>query len=115
MAQESMQLALHDRDGDVVGELLIANLPGRQDTTFSACGDIALREAAVYRYEIATAATIVEVEPRELFDPDDASWKRGRLRPGQAVGRLRIQVADRTTGLTGTTDLDVRAVKLDHE
>ena len=60
-------------------------------------------------------ATNVEVEPRELFDPDDASWKRGRLHPGQAVGRLRIQVVDRTTGLTGTTDVDVLAVKLDHE
>ena len=44
-----------------------------------------------------------------------SSWKRGRLRPGQAVGRLRIQVVDRATGLTGTTDVDVLAVKLDHE
>jgi hypothetical protein len=115
MPQDSMQLALRNDEGHFVGELLIANLPGRQDITFFAHGDVALREAAVYHYEICTEATHVEVEPRELFDPDDATWNRGRLRPGQAVGRLRIQVVDRTTGLTGTTDVDVLAVKLDHE
>lgn len=115
MLQEPMQLALRSHEGHVVGELLIANLPGRHDTTFSASGDAALREAGVYRYEISTDATDVDVEPRELFDPDDASCKRGRLRPGQSVGRLRIQVVDRTTRLTGTTDVDVLAVKLEHE
>ena len=115
MPQESMQLALRNDEGHVVGELLVANLPDRQDITFSARGDVALREAGTYRYEILSDATNVEVEPRELFDPDDASWKRGRLRPAQAVGRLRIQVVDRTTRLTGTTDIDVLAVKLDHE
>lgn len=118
MSQDSMQLPLRTDDGQAVGELLIANLPGRQDITVSARGDIALREAAIYRYEIRPSAADtehVEVEPRELFDPDDASGKRGRLRPSQAVGRLRIQVVDRTTRLTGTTDIDVLAVKLDHE
>ena len=78
-------------------------------------GDLALREAGVYRYELSTEATNVEVEPREVFDPDDASWTRGRLRPGQAVGRLRIQVVDCTTRLSGTADIEVLAVKLDHE
>jgi hypothetical protein len=115
MTLESMQLTLRNGEGHVVGKLLIANLPGRQDTTYSARGDAALREAAIYRYEIRSDAINVDVEPRELFDPDDASWKQGRLRPGQAVGRLRIQVVDRTTGQTGTTDVDVIAVKLDHE
>jgi Domain of unknown function (DUF2357)/PD-(D/E)XK nuclease superfamily len=115
MTQESMQLTLRNDEGEAVGELLVANLPGRQDTTYSARGDVALREAAIYRYEIRSAATSVEVEPSELFDPDDASCKQGRLCPGQAVGRLRIQVVDRTTGQTGTTDVDVIAVKLDHE
>ena len=110
-----MQLALRNGEGHVVGQLRVTNLPGRQDMTFSARGDVALREAATYRYEILTDATQLEVEPRELFDPDDASWTRGRLRPSQAVGRLRIQFVDRTTGLTGTTDVDVLAVKLDHE
>src|SRR5215217_6482308 len=104
-----MQLVLRNDEGHVVGELVIANLPGRQDMTLSARGDVAIREAAIYRYELTTAATIVEIEPRELFDPDDASWKRGRLRPGQAVGRLRFQVADRTSGSTGTADVDVMA------
>ncbi len=113
--QESIQLALRTDDGQVAGELLIANLPGGQGITSSARGDVALREAGIYRYEILTQATNIEVEPRELFDPDDGSLKRGRLRPGQAVGRLRIQVADRATGLTGTADVDVLAVKLDHE
>ena len=53
MSQDSMQLPLRNDEGHVVGELLVANLPGRQDTTFSARGDVALREAAIYRYEIS--------------------------------------------------------------
>lgn len=115
MSQHSVQLALRTGDGHVVGELLVANLPGRQDTTQSARGDVALREGGIYRYEISSNATNVDVEPRELFDPDDESCTRGRLRPGQAVGRLRIQVVDRITRLTGTADVDVLAAKLDHE
>ena len=114
MSRGSVQLALQNDDGHFVGQLVVANLPGQQDTTFSG-GDVALREAAVYRYEIITDATNVNLEPRELFDPDDASWKHGRLRPGQAVGRLRIRVVDRATELAGTTEVDVLAVKLDHE
>ena len=115
MADDSMKLALRNDEGHVVGELRVANLPGRRDTTYSARGDAALREAMIYRYELCSEATNVDIEPRELFDPDDSSWKQGRLRPGQAVGRLRIQVVDRITGQTGTTDVDVLAVKLDHE
>ena len=110
-----MKLALRNDEGHVVGELRVANLPGRHDTTYSARGDAALREAMIYRYELCSEATNVDIEPRELFDPDDSSWKQGRLRPGQAVGRLRIQVVDRNTGQTWTTDVDVLAVKLDHE
>ncbi|WP_082968905.1 DUF2357 domain-containing protein [Mycobacterium sp. E2699] len=115
MSQGSVRWALRNDDGHVVGELLVANLPGRQDTTFSRRGEVALREAATYRYEIISDATNVNLEPRELFDPDDASWKQGRLQPGQAVGRVRIRVVDCAMGLSGTTEVDVLAVKLDHE
>ncbi|MCP3811310.1 restriction endonuclease-like protein [Mycobacteriaceae bacterium Msp059] len=115
MPQESVQLPLRTGDGHVLGALLIANLPGRQDTALSAHGDTALREGGIYRYEISSDATNVEVEPRELFDPDDASWKQGRLRAGQAVGRLRIRVVDRATELSATAEVDVLALKLDHE
>ena len=115
MAPESLQLVLRDVEGHDVAELLIANLPGRQDLTLSTHGEMALREGGTYRYEISTEATNVEIEPRELFDPDDATWTTGRLRPGQSVGRLRIQVADPSTQTTGTADVDVLAVKLDHE
>ena len=116
MPEQSIQLALRSREGEVCGELLIASLPNRQDV-ISARGEVALREGATYRYEIQKigGATSVDVEPRELFDPDDASCKRGRLSPGQAVGRLRIQVVDPTTLLVGTADIDVLAIKLDHE
>ncbi len=115
MPQDSIQLPLQDDEGDVIGELLIANLPDRQDLTVSARGDVSLREAATYRYEMLIDTTDVDVEPSELFDPDDSTNKRGRLRPGQAVGRLRIKVVDRTTGIAGSADVDVLAVKLDHE
>ncbi|BBZ10543.1 DUF2357 domain-containing protein [Mycobacterium branderi] len=114
MPSDGAQFELRNNEGRVVGELLVANLPGRRDTTLSG-GEVALREAAIYRYEIFTDARNVDLEPRELFDPDDASWKQGRLRPGEAVGRLRIQVVDPATGQTGTTDVDVLAVKLNHE
>ncbi|OBF45927.1 hypothetical protein A5719_00020 [Mycolicibacterium peregrinum] len=115
MPADSVQLALRTIEGQVVGELLVASLPGRQDTALSARGDVVLREGATYRYELAIDATNVDIEPRELFDPDDVTWKQGRLYPGQAVGRIRIQVVDRATGLAATADVEVVAVKLDHE
>ncbi|MCA4727108.1 DUF2357 domain-containing protein [Mycolicibacterium fortuitum] len=118
MTSDSIQLPLRGADGEIVGELLIADLPGRQGITSSVRGDAALREGGAYRYEILPVAPNVEgfdLEPRELFDPDDASYTRGRLSPDQAVGRLWIQIVDRTTRVTGTTDVDVLAVKLDHE
>ncbi|ORB33369.1 hypothetical protein BST41_33285, partial [Mycolicibacterium porcinum] len=115
MPQESVQLSLRTGDGHVLGQLLITNLPGRHDTALSVRGDVVLREGGIYRYEISSDATNVAVEPRELFDPDDESCKQGRLRPGQAVGRLRIQVVDRAAGLKATADVDVLALKLHHE
>lgn len=115
VSQEYLQLPLRDGEDRVVGNLLIANLPAHQDTTFAISGGVDLREGGVYHYEIVTDATEVEVEPRELFDPDDASFTRGRLRPGQAVGRLRIRVVDGKTHLASTADVEVQAVKLDHE
>ncbi|WP_441962364.1 DUF2357 domain-containing protein [Mycolicibacterium houstonense] len=115
MPQESVQLPLRTGDGHALGQLLITNLPGRHDTALSVRGDVVLREGGIYRYEISSDATNVDVEPREVFDPDDESGKQGRLRPGQAVGRLRIQVVDRAAGLKATADVDVLALKLDHE
>lgn len=115
MSQDSLQLELRDSEGHIVGGLLVASLPGRHDMALSTRGDVALREAGVYRYEINTEAENVAVEPRELFDPDDQSCKRGRFRTGQAVGRIRMQVVDRITGRTETTEVEVLAVKLDHE
>lgn len=117
MPEQSIRLALQNDEGHVVCTLVITSLPGRQDILISARGDGALREGATYHYEICDLddATKVDVEPRELFDPDDASWMRGRLSPAQAVGRLRIQVVERTTRLTGKADIDVLAIKLDHE
>lgn len=115
MQQEPIRLPLRDDEGHVIGELLISNLLGRQDTTLSTTGEVALREAGTYLYEISGGATNVDVEPRELFDPDDSSCRRGRLRTREAVGRLRIQVVDRTTRRTGTSEVGVLAVKLQHE
>ena len=114
MTQESLRLVLRNHEGIDVGEVLVADLPGQQNVVQTTPAG-ALRESGVYRYEIRTGATDVDVEPRELFDPDDASFIRGRLRPGQAVGRLRIRVVDRATDETATTDVEVLAVKLDHE
>ena len=40
----------------------------------------------IYHYEISIDATNVEVEPRELFDPDDSSCTRGGCVPVQPLG-----------------------------
>ncbi|MDG4663701.1 DUF2357 domain-containing protein [Mycobacterium sp. 236(2023)] len=115
MSPESLRLELCDLDGNNVGLLHITNLPGRNDITSTVSGTPALREAAVYRYEIDCDATRVDVEPRELFDPDDDSFKRGRLLPRQHVGRLRIQVANRGEGPAGRAEVEVVAVKMAHD
>lgn len=115
MPEQSMQLNLLNDQGGAFGALRVTSLPGHQDIAVSKRGDFALREGATYRYEIVSEAAGVEVEPRELFDPDDATWKQGRLSPAQSVGRLRIQAIDKTTRLAGTAEVDVVAIKLDHE
>ncbi|MGE2832703.1 DUF2357 domain-containing protein [Mycobacterium sp. SMC-4] len=115
MTADSTRLLLRDADGHNAGELIITNLPGRQGLTLLTGCEVGLREGEVYRYEVIADAARVEIEPRELFDPDDASYMRGRLRPGQAVGRLRVQVIDSTTRLSRTADIEVLAVKIDHE
>jgi hypothetical protein len=115
MTAESVLLTLFDDGGNAVGNLTVTCLPGRQQLTSLNSGVTALREAGTYRYEVTTGATAVDLEPRELFEPDDSTWKQGRLLPGQAVGRVRIQVKDRANGARGTADVDVLAVKLNHE
>lgn len=114
MLEEAICLDLLSHDGEVIAKLRVANLPNRHDITISARGEFALREGATYRFEIADAGS-VDIEPRELFDPDDDSWTRGRLSPSGAVGCLRVRVVDRATRIAGTADIDVLAIKLDHE
>ncbi len=53
-------------------------------------GGLAMREGATYRYRVECAAGYVNLEPAELIEPDDNTGRTGRIRPGQAVGRLLI-------------------------
>lgn len=115
MGPSSTLLELRDREGRPTGMVVITDLPGQHAIRTSVTGDPALREAAVYRYEVRGVEAPVAIEPRELFDPDDANWTSGRLRTGQSVGRIRIQVIDGTAGVAGLTEIDVVAVKLEHE
>jgi predicted component of viral defense system (DUF524 family) len=73
-----------------------------------------LLEGAEYVYEwsgLPNDVTQLHVEPVEIFQPDDATGVRGRLRPGLFTGTLAIDVRGDDVSL-GCLELEVRARKL---
>lgn len=76
---------------------------------------IQVLEGREYRYEVLDApeGCRVSFDPEEVFDPDDASGWRGRLRPGLHTGTMPVTVrAD--DEVLGTFALEVRSRKLDY-
>jgi predicted component of viral defense system (DUF524 family) len=107
MSARTVDVVLRDGAGVECGALVVADLPRR--TTLI---DGSLREAVVYIYEVLGVEGSVTLEPSELFDPDDETGRRGRLRPAQSVGRLAIGVAD-AVGNVFRGEVDVAPTKLE--
>lgn len=100
----SVSAALRDATGQEHGRLLASELPSGPRV---APGDsIVLMEGQRYRYEVQGVPGAVEIEPAELFDADDDTCRRGRLVPGQSVGRIAVAVrAANTPHLTGMVEV----------
>ena len=125
MSDDQVVLPLVGATGDAVGTLVLAGLPGQStplltDRTadvsrLAAEPAVQVQEASVYRFEVdVNAAGPLRIEPAELFDRDRMDGRSGRLRPGEAVGYLPIEVyAD--DDCIGTTAIEVRAAKLEYE
>lgn len=112
--------ALRDESHQPIGWLTIARLPARADdlSHHPDSGRPVLVEDGDYRFEIEIdpAEGAVAVEPSsELFSFDDETHRRGRIRPRQFVGRIRIRVDHPQTGRSGCADIEVRPTKLDAE
>jgi predicted component of viral defense system (DUF524 family) len=112
--------ALRDESNQPIGWLTIARLPSRRDplSAHSDSGHPVLVEDGDYRFEIdmEPADAAVAVEPStELFSFDDETRRRGRIRPRQFVGRIRIRVDHSSTGRSGHADIEIRPIKLDAE
>jgi uncharacterized protein len=73
---------------------------------------VQLLEGVEYRYTISTdLAGDVAIDPREMFWPDKAGGRAGRLRPGLHVGGVTINI--RLDGIDlGVARFEVRARKL---
>jgi predicted component of viral defense system (DUF524 family) len=112
--------ALRDESNQAIGWLTIARLPGRSDplSEHPDSGRPVLAEGGDYHFEIDVepAEGAVAVEPStELFSFDDTTCRRGRIRPRQFVGRIRVRVDDPSTGQSGYADIEVRPTKLEAE
>ncbi|OZM79669.1 DUF2357 domain-containing protein [Pseudonocardia sp. MH-G8] len=107
MLARTVRVILCDSSGARCGALVVADLPHK----FTLMGG-ALREASIYTYEIIDVDGSIMLEPSELFDPDDETGKRGRLRPAQSVGRLTIAV-ETAAGDVLRGDIDVAPTKLE--
>jgi predicted component of viral defense system (DUF524 family) len=112
--------ALRDESNQPIGWLTIARLPSRRDplSEHPDSGHPVLVEDGDYRFEIdmEPADAAVAVEPStELFSFDDETRRRGRIRPRQFVGRIRVRVDHATTSRSGHADIEIRPTKLDAE
>lgn len=86
----SVSLPLKDASGQEHGTLILSELHGGPRL---ATGDTtALMEGQRYRYELRGINTVAQLEPAELFEPDDETLRSGRIIPGQSVGQLVIVV-----------------------
>jgi Domain of unknown function (DUF2357) len=76
---------------------------------------IQLLEGAEYRYEVLGGESwpSIQLEPIELFQPDDSTGLSGRLRPGLSTGQLNV-VARSPSIEIGRGAMEVRAKKLDY-
>src|SRR4051794_7089457 len=105
-------------DETIIGELFIAPRPGRPDDVSIIEDRLKLTEGQTYVFRLAVGDddAHLTVEPGlELFDFDDETRRRGRLRPREHVGRIRVAIREVESGRSGVVELDVAPTKLESE
>lgn len=68
-------------------------VPSSIDAELAVAGE--LTEASAYRYRFDVPFAHVNVEPSEIFEPDDETGLTGRLRTGESVGEIEIVVSSK--------------------
>jgi hypothetical protein len=111
---DSVASPIRDRVGAAVGQLVLAQLPGRRDRLESAGDRAVVEEEGTYRFSVvgfAESDSVDIVPGDELFSFDDSSRKQGRMLPRQHVGRIRVRVRGRE--LEGHALISVEPKKLE--
>lgn len=124
MAVSTALLDVRGPNGNGVGRMRIAALDGARAAPIWIGADdagldgssesVQIVEASEYVYELELDAVgEVRTDRDEIFQRDDLSGRRGRLRPAEHVGLLPVTVF--VDGqIFGTTSLEVRSRKLDY-
>lgn len=87
---------------------------GASTTNVNALERVQVVEGSEYVYEFEVDIQgAIRTDREEIFQRDDVSGRRGRLRPGEHVGLLPVTVSVDDTTL-GSTNLEVRSRKLDY-
>lgn len=117
MTPEPVAAPILDDSGLRIGTLVVTRLPGRTaDRLELVANRVRVDEGATYVFHITgwNEGQTLDVDPgEELFSFDDATHSRGRLRPRQHVGRIRLNV--RGGGREGRAVLSVEPRKLEAE
>lgn len=129
-ATESSSVPVLNGQGHPIGMLVISLpistrgrgcieplLDFRDDPTYdSTLAPVQLLEESEYRYSLILEPSYdvpVQLEPSELFSPDTADWRSGRLRPKLYTGTLPITVVSGGQEL-GSVSVEVRSRKLNY-
>ena len=129
VAASHVVLAFTSEDQVPSGELHLAVLPkarGNSPPLLEDCTHdmereeglepIQLLESSEYIYLLDLGPTQegAYLEPLELFEPDDDSNRRGRLKTGLATGRVPIRLMTASGVIIGQTAVEVRSRKFDY-
>ena len=126
----STSIPLRSVDGETVGRMELACLPGRsawnglpaivdrQNETGreEAAAAVQLLEEVEYSYQIKLRerAAIVGLEPQELFSPNNEDLSAGRFKAGRSTGTVRVTIA-RDRQEAAWCDVEIRSRKLHYE
>ena len=95
MSTDPVAAPIRDRSGATVGQLVLAQLPGRRDRLESVADRAVVEEEGTYLFSVRgfdNSESLEIVPGDELFSFDDSSRKRGRMLPRQHVGRIGVRV-----------------------
>jgi predicted component of viral defense system (DUF524 family) len=128
----SVELELHDATGARSGKLRISLLPRDSESLeppplldrraeapelLDGLEPVQLLEGREYLFELEAVTQggngVLSTDRPEVFEPDIASGRRGRCRPGLHTGRLPVSIY-RDGSLLGRVAFEVRSRKLDY-